>query len=258
MAIEFQCSCGAPLSALESQAGETVRCEACGREVPVPAAGGADELVSQMRAVRDDRLGAQPVVPPVPGTAPRGAPRRGPTKPQTAVQRAATHLRFKQAMWVPALVVGLLCTLLAVVSLVTGVVKVVAAPDAPAGDDLEVGAVFEDERGEMWKIIAGEDGRKWLVPPQAKVTWDDGRPVATQDGFDMPVHAAEESMKFRSRVHYQAAKTQAAEHARGRGWGYLIFGVGFLVVGPALLGLSLWMRRDVRLVAAAEGAAAAE
>ena len=49
-----------------------------------------------------------------------------------------------------------------------------------------------------------------------------------------------------------AATDRAATHSERLGAGYLIFGAAFLVVGPVLIFLALWMRRDVRLVAAKE------
>jgi hypothetical protein len=50
----------------------------------------------------------------------------------------------------------------------------------------------------------------------------------------------------------------AAEARASVGKRYLIFGPIFLVIGPVLLFLSLWMRRDVRLVAEAKKAETAE
>jgi len=61
------------------------------------------------------------------------------------------------------------------------------------------------------------------------------------------VRPAQESVKF-SRLS-AAAEARASEGKR-----YLIFGLIFLVIGPVLLFLSLWMRRDIRLVADAEKA----
>jgi len=42
VAMEFKCECGAGLSAEESRAGQLVHCEACGLDVPVPAAKSAE------------------------------------------------------------------------------------------------------------------------------------------------------------------------------------------------------------------------
>jgi len=61
------------------------------------------------------------------------------------------------------------------------------------------------------------------------------------------VRPAQQSVKF-SRL------SAAAEAQAGVGKRYLVFGPIFLVIGPVLLALSLWMRRDIRLVAEAEKA----
>jgi len=55
-----------------------------------------------------------------------------------------------------------------------------------------------------------------------------------------------------------AALSAAAEARASVGKRYLIFAPIFLVIGPVLLALSLWMRRDIRLVAEAEKAETAE
>ena len=45
MAIELKCQCGATCSADEAQAGQTVKCAACGRDVPVPTDDGFEQVV---------------------------------------------------------------------------------------------------------------------------------------------------------------------------------------------------------------------
>ena len=87
MAINVKCECGREHSADEAMAGRTFACDACGREVKVPAAGGpAGDLVTQMRAVQAERasgapagadqaIGAMPKAKPAPARAKRARPK---------------------------------------------------------------------------------------------------------------------------------------------------------------------------------------
>jgi len=267
--INVKCECGREHSADEAMAGRTFACDACGREVKVPAAGAAGDLVSQMRAVQAERSAGAPVdaasassampkVKPAAARAKRarlGGRRGRRARPKNARERAAHHLGAKKVLWIPALAVGALCSALALVCLVVGPVKLLTTPSLTSGEG-KWGPIFIDEpyKGveEKWELVQGDDGRWWFIATDAETLgWENGRPKPTQGGWDLPVRPAEESVKF-SRL---SAAAEARASAAKR---YLIFGPIFLVIGPVLLALSLWMRRDIRLVAEAEKAETAE
>ena len=260
MAINVKCECGREHSADEAMAGRTFTCDACGREVKVPAAGGpAGDLVSQMRAVQAEQASGAPADA---GLASSAMPKAKPaaaqakrTRPKNARERAAHHLGVKKVLWIPALAVGALCSALALACLVVGPVKFLTTPSLTSGEG-KWGPVFVDEpfKGveEKWELVQGSDGRWWFIATDAEMLeWENGRPRPTQGGWDLPVRPAQESVKF-SRL------SAAAEAQASAGKRYLIFGPIFLVIGPVLLALSLWMRRDIRLVAEAEKAETAE
>ena len=270
MTINVKCECGREHSADEAMAGRTFTCDACGCEVKVPAAGAAGDLVSQVRAVQAERSAvargamadrasgapagagsassAMPKAKPAPARAKRA-------RPKNARERAAHHLGAKKVLWIPALAVGALCSALALLCLVVGPVKLLTTPSLTSGQG-KWGPVFVDEpfKGveEKWELVQGSDGRWWFIATDAEtLEWENGRPKPTQGGWDLPVRPAQQSVKF-SRL------SAAAEARASAGKRYLIFGPIFLVIGPVLLALCLWMRRDIRLVAEAEKAETAE
>jgi hypothetical protein len=258
--IEVKCECGEAHSADEAMAGRTFTCGACGREVKVPAAGGpAGDLVTQMRAVQAEQAPGQPAAAgPASSAMPKAKPapaRAKRDRPKNARERAAHHLGVKKVLWIPALAVGALCSALALLCLVVGPVKLLTTPSLTSGEG-KWGPVFIDEpfKGveEKWELVQGPDGRWWFITTDAETLgWENGRPRPTQGAWDLPVRPAQESVKF-SRL------SAAAEARAGEGKRYLVFGPIFLVIGPVLLALSLWMRRDIRLVAEAEKAETAE
>ena len=260
MTIDVKCECGREHSADEAMAGRSFTCDACGREVKVPAAGGpAGDLVTQMRAVQAERSAGAPAdagsaSSAMPQAKSAGAQAKR-ARPKNARERAAHHLGAKKVMWIPALVVGALCSALALLCLVVGPVKLLTTPSLTSGEG-KWGPVFIDEpyKGveEKWELVQGDDGRWWFIATDAEnCEWENGRPKPTQGGWDLPVRPAEESVKF-SRL------SAAAEARASAGKWFLLFGTIFLVIGPVLLFLSLWMRRDIRLVAEAEKAETAE
>jgi len=254
--INVKCECGEIHSADEAMAGRTFACDACGREVKVPAAGGsAGDLVSQMRAVQAERSAGAPADAGSAGSAMPEA-KRAPAqakraRPKNARERAAHHLGAKKVLWIPALAVGALCSALALLCLVVGPVKLLMTPSLTSGEG-KWGPIFIDEpyKGveEKWELVQGDDGRWWFIATDAEtLQWENGRPKPTQGGWDLPVRPADESEKFRRLSAAADAQASVGKH-------YLVFGPIFLVIGPVLLALSLWMRRDIRLVAEAEKA----
>jgi len=256
VAIEFQCECGAAHSAEESMSGRTFTCDECGKEITVPPArSGADELAAQMRQAVESRRPLPTGGGAAPGVAEEIAraiqsgvgPKTALAPPQDRRARAATHLKFKKVAWIPALVVGTVCAAFGLGCIVSALTVETEVPELTVGQG-KWGPIFEDERGDKYELVEGPDGRKWFIAQDAeKLEWKDGRPIATQQGWDLKVVPAETSHKFRA---LSAATDRAATHGERLGAGYLTFGAAFLVVGPVLIFLALWMRRDVRLVAA--------
>jgi hypothetical protein len=257
--INVKCECGREHSADEAMAGRTFACDGCGREVKVPAAGAAGDLVTQMRTVQAERA---PGLPADAGPASSAMPKAKPApaqakraRPKNARERAAHHLGVKKVLWIPALAVGALCSALALLCLVVGPVKLLTTPSLTSGEG-KWGPIFIDEPAqgleEKWELVQGLDGRWWFIATDAeKFEWENGRPRPTQGGWDLPVRPAQQSVKFSRLSAAAEARATVAKH-------YLLFGTVFLVIGPVLLALSLWMRRDIRLVAEAKKAETAE
>jgi hypothetical protein len=226
----------------------------------VPAAAGpAGDLVSQMRAVQAERASGAPAdAGPASSAMPKAKPapaRAKRDRPKNARERAAHHLGVKKVLWIPALAVGALCSALALLCLVVGPVKLLTTPALTSGEG-KWGPIFIDEpfKGveEKWELVQAPDGRWWFIATDAEtLEWENGRPKPTQGAWDLPVRPAQQSVKF-SRL------SAAAEARASAGKRYLVFGPIFLVIGPVLLFLSLWMRRDIRLVAEAKKAETAE
>jgi hypothetical protein len=212
MAIEVRCECGESFSVEESKAGASLECGACGRQVRVPwAAKGAGELVAQMQAAAGKGIHLSVGL----ARPKRHAP--------TGHARAATHVGFKKVMWMPALLFGLVCLAAGVLSVVLAAGRYAALPPL---------------NGE---VVRGPDGRSWLLEKDRQDTvWRDGVPYSIVAGFEIRGQSPDDE------------RSDFAEYlsARGRANGYLLFGIAFLVIGPVLLVLAFWMRRDVRLVAA--------
>ena len=212
MAIEIRCECGETFSVDESKAGSSLTCGACGREVRVPwATKGAGDLVAQMKAAEGEGIHL---------SVGQARPKRRPPAPR---DRAAHHVGFKKVMWAPALLLGGVC-------LAAGVLSVVLA----AGR-------YADLPPLNGEVVRGPDGRSWLVEKDRQdLVWREGVPYSIVAGFEIRGQSPEDE------------RSAFAEHlaARRRARGYLAFGVAFLVIGPVLVVLALWMRRDVKAVAA--------
>ena len=240
MAIEVTCACGKKHSADPFLAGRTFTCDECGREVPVPTGSeGAKDLVNQMRAVQARRAAA----PPESAARPAGASRPRPAKgPMDAHARAAHHIGIKKRLWAPALGVGVLCFLAGAAAFA------LALRSALTPSPLEIrqgrfGAVFMDERGDERELVFAPDGRPWLIEKDAeRLEWDGNKPCPMAGQFTLkavPADTDPNALRF-------AEDVRASRH---KGFGNLAFGGILVVLGPVLVALSLWMRRDVRLVA---------
>jgi len=246
VAIQFQCECGKTHSAEESMAGQAFTCNACGREVKVPQASGAvGDLVSQMRGVQAERAAAprDSAVQAARAIAGAGASRQRAAKPpMDAYARAAHHLGVKKALRIPALVVGILCVAAAAVGLVTGAVKLKSGSAITVRQG-KFGPVFVDERGDERELVFAPDGTAWLIEKDAdRLQWEGNKPCPMAGEFTLKVIQA----KTDPNAQRFADDIRAGEYT---GVGNLVFGGALLLVGPALLALSLWMWRDVRLVA---------
>jgi hypothetical protein len=97
--------------------------------------------------------------------------------------------------------------------------------------------------------VFAPDGRPWLIEKDAeRLEWDgkDPRPMAGQFTLKaVPADTDPNARRF-------AEDVRASQH---KGFGNLVFGGVLVVLGPILVVLSLWMRRDVRLVASRAEAA---
>jgi len=245
VAIEFACACGRKHSADESMAGRTIACDGCGLEVKVPQAGGAvGDLVSQMRAVQAQRaVPAESAAQAARAIAGAGTARPRTVKaPLDAHARAAHHLGIKKKLWAPALGVGIVCFLAGAYAFG------LALQSAMTRSPFEIrqgkfGAVFTDERGDERELVFAPDGRPWLIEKDAeRLEWDGNKPRPMAGEFTLKVIPADTD----PRALQFAKDVRESQHT---GFGNLLFGGAFMVLGPLLVVLSLWMRRDVRLVA---------
>ncbi len=302
MPINRTCECGAETVLDEALAGMPYACPKCGREMRVPSPrGGADELARQMREVRTPTGPAAPGGTPLPGgrvsrLAPR--PKRRPPK---GVERAATHLGMKKVLWVPALLLGLACTVFGVGALLMAAMQYGTEGTVETQDLEELG--ITEERGrwgrvftskdkvgqtERFELIMGPDGRDWLIRDQAdklvwKITWtgpdaegvpqpqskevspeqaDEAWAEAPEGAYVQPVAkaTADGGAEWDLRVEpaegnpvYEAVMANVGQQ-HTLGYRNVVFGILLLVLGPMLLGLAWWMRRDVNLVEASERA----
>ncbi len=195
--------------------------EALGRD-----AGGAETLAAEMRQAQS-AAGGQAVAPPQPSDGPppgRRTRRRAPA----GHARAATHVSFKRVMWLPALLMGLVCVGTGIYS---GVGYLSADVPEPPG-----------------KVLKGPNGRLWVIDAEATdITWEGGEPRGKlPGGWDAIGKLPVEDRAFERYLVERKAATR-----------WLFFAVAFPPVGLILLGLGLWMRRDVKLVAAREAEAGA-
>jgi hypothetical protein len=205
--------------------------------------GGAAELAAEMRKGRPDpgAPGQEATPPPAvsdgPGTRPAGgAESRRRRRAPTGHARAATHLSYKRFAWLPALAMGLICVAVGIYCAVRGLS--VDVPEPPG------------------QVLEGPNGRLWVIDAQATdITWEGGEPRGKlEGGWDVVGKLPAERPDFRRYLDQKKVATQ-----------WLIFAVAFVPVGAVLAFFGLWMRRDVKLVAAqaaeteaaaAEGAAA--
>jgi hypothetical protein len=207
--------------------------------------GGIADIADALREEGADTGGQAASGEPAIGAADLAGARPGRTEPRKKVlrghERAAHHITFKKAIWLPALLVGIFC-------LAVGAYCFIPQPDptyekhmALFKEELRKGNIPVDgyeivwHGGEAWAIPGGAEHRKTNT----------GRVYYSNPaGFDEPAVHAEDY-----------AKSQAAE--QGRMSGYFMYGVLLVVVGLVLLVLSIFTYRDVRLVRAAQAAGGA-
>jgi len=211
--------------------------------------GGAADLAAAMRGEDLPQAAGDPGAGPAIAAAGIGptAARRPPARKKVlrGYERAAHHITFKRAIWLPSLLVGLLCI---AVGVGAGVFRIhpMEIPDLVAGKPdvyKQHLALFHAKLKEANIPVDGyeivEHGRDlWAVPTGAKIRKTaTGRVYYTNDaGFDEPALNAEDF-----------AKSQAVE--QGRTSGLMTYGLLLGGVGLALLLLSLITVRDVRMVA---------
>ncbi len=205
---------------------------------------GAAEMAEQMRAVRGDQGGAaRPGVPPV-ILGPLSGPRPPSKRPLTGKARAAHHVGFKRAIWLPSLLVSLVC-------LGVGVYCFFAGGSNPYARHLErFEGLLKDARIAQFEIVTHQ-GKAWAIPKGAKHSITSLGTVfyrnVTDLGDSAPDEPAVEADDYvKSQAHQSMQRSK-----------YLWFGFMLVAVGLALGVLSLWAYHDVR-VTRGETAAAAE
>ncbi len=181
-------------------------------------------------------------------------------KPQQRVlrghERAAHHITFKRAIWVPALLIGLLCMAVGVLASVFHIHPVWAVKDLLTGEPSAYEAHmrrFEEELTEAgipldgFKVVE-YGGSVWAMPQGATLSPDSPSREAyylNESGFEVPAVNAE---------NYAECQTIRQQ---GRS-GLLMLGVGLVAVGLALVVLSIITYRDVRIVRATQAGEAEE
>ncbi|MBE3070024.1 MAG: hypothetical protein IMZ66_07290 [Planctomycetes bacterium] len=196
--------------------------------------GGSGEMAEQMRAVREGKGG-------VPGAGALAA-ELGPRKARPASKgppkgkaRAAHHIGFKRAIWLPSLAIGLVC-------LVLGGYCFFASPSNPYEKHLERFWSELKEAGIGEFEVVRHQGKAWAIPKGAAHTETVTGRVFFQNvplyGDKAPDEPAVEADDYVKSQDYQGGQQSR----------YLSFGLGLLAVGLALVVLSLWVLHDVRLM----------
>lgn len=187
--------------------------------------GGVAEMQEQMKAIRSEAAsGGAPLKVDLGPRPARQAP-----KPPTGVARAAHHISFKRAMWLPALLIGAVCLACAALCMLT-MVGVYIYPMRGPQTAPELGI-------ENPQLVKDAGGHWWAMPQGAKPSPDSRGKMFYQNafGYDDEAKNADEYVRI----------TTAN---KGSNLGYVYFGAGLAAIGLLLAGLSLWMLSDVRTV----------
>jgi len=198
--------------------------------------GGIADIAEALRSEDVGEGGPEASAAPFVGEA--GSPSAAPAAPSPKKkvlrghERAAHHIAFKRAIWLPALLVGLVC-------LAVGAYCFVPKTDPTYEKHM---ARFREKLKEAHIPLDGyqiveHGGEAWAVPEGAEHRkTNTGRVYYSNPaGFDEPAVNAEDY-----------AKSQAIEQQSQSG--LLWFGVGLVAVGLVLIVLSAFTYRDVRLV----------
>ena len=324
MAIHFKCACGADGSADESRAGQTIRCAACGQDVPVPAPadapvagvvsegpsamddlratvgkGDVNEMIAQITGVRPAGDGGATPSAGGTGSAAPGVAAGGPTSrpgpatgglasasgaraksapppPLTPKDRAAHHFGFKRVMWIPSLLIGLVCAGFGVWcfiphEIVKGPGVVIEEPEIVADAQGKLFAIprgterVDHPDGTVWsknaagqelpadQVIVTDRGGAWLIPPGQKYEVTNRGNVyllkpADENDPESPLISGEAAKPADEAMRIFKHEKDVTEFKSGREEGYFWFGIALFAVAAVLIALSLWMVRDVRLV----------
>jgi len=145
-------------------------------------------------------------------------------------------------MWLPSLIIGLVCFGLGIYCLLTfllGSGTQIAYPDRPFPAD--------------WQVVHDNLGNSWAIPPEATL-----QPGKTGRMFYVNTAGYEEAAVDANEYAANLAKAEKDKaDAISKHRGYLWFAIGFLLVGAMLLPLSLWMRHHVQVVSSEKEAAEA-
>lgn len=196
--------------------------------------GGISEMAEQMRAVREGKGGAPGAGVLAAELGPRKArpPSKGPLKGKA---RAAHHIGFKRAIWLPSLAIGLVCLALGGYCFFPSISNPYARHDEQFRGELKQAGIADFE------VIRNQD-KAWAIPRGATHTetvtgkvFFQNVPLYGDKAPDEPAVEADDYVKSR-------------DYESGQRSRYLSFGLGLLAVGLALAVLSLWAFHDVRLM----------
>ena len=163
-------------------------------------------------------------------------------------ERAAHHIAFKKAIWLPSLLVGLVCL---AVGICAGVFRVhpleigdlISGKEDPYAEHV---ARFHEKLKKAGIPVDGYDivehgGESWAIPKGADHRKSSGGRVyySVASGFE------EEAVKAQKYAESMAIEQRSQS-------GLLKFGIALVLVGLALFVLSMITLRDVRMVRAAQ------
>lgn len=196
---------------------------------------GAAEMAEQMRAVREGQGGAAMAGAPPVVLGPLSGPRPPSKRPPTGKARAAHHIGFKRAIWLPSLLVSLVC-------LGVGVYCFFPGGSNPYARHLERFQGLLKDAGITEPEIVTYQDKAWAIPKGAEHSITSLGKVFYQNvaalgdkAPDEPAVEADDYVKSQAHQSMQQSK-------------YLWFGFMLLAVGLALGVLSLWAYHDVRVM----------
>jgi len=175
-------------------------------------------------------------------------------KPPTGAERAAHHIGFKRAIWLPSLIVGLVCVAFGVLAC-AGINLYSLLHGSEENPYKRHVAYFQEQlkKAGIDEFDVIEVGRaSWAIPKgathsvsQTGIVYFQNRAAYGDLAPDEPAVDATDYVKAR-------------DYKSGRGSGFTRYGIALLAVGAVLIAMSIITLRDVRLVAGARPGAEEE